>query len=50
MNVFVLSFSARILAGMAVFALSIGLIGNYAVEAMNAAPEVMLRLLPFRPF
>jgi len=50
MNVFVLSFSARILAGMAIFALSIGLIGNYAVEAMNAAPELMLRLLPYRPF
>ena len=50
MNVFVLSFSARILAGMAIFALSIGLIGNYAAEPMNAAPELMLRLLPFRRF
>lgn len=50
MNVFVLSFSARILAGMAVFALSIGLVGNYAANAMASAPELMLRLLPFRGF
>jgi len=50
MNVFVLSFSVRILAGMAIFALSIGLIGSYAIEAMDASPELMLRLLPFRPF
>jgi len=50
MNVFVLSFSARILAGMAVFAISIGLVGNYAANAMSSAPELMLRLLPFHRF
>lgn len=50
MNVFVLSFSVRIVAGLAVFALSIGLVGNYAANAMAGAPEMMLRLLPFREF
>lgn len=48
MNVFVLSFSVRIVAGLAIFALSIGLVGNYASNAMSGAPELMLRLLPFR--
>ena len=50
MNVFILSFSVRIVAGLAVFALSIGLIGNYAANAMAGVPELMLRLLPYRGF
>lgn len=47
MNVFVLSFSARIVAGMSMLALSIGLIAHYIVQELDAAPELMLHFLPF---
>ncbi len=47
MNVFILSFSARIVAGMAMLALSIGLITHYIVQELDAAPELMLHFLPF---
>jgi len=47
MNVFVLSFSARIAAGMAMLALSIGLIAHYIVQELEGAPELMLHFLPY---
>ena len=47
MNVFILSFSARIAAGMAMLALSVGLIAHYIVQELDAAPELMLHFLPF---
>jgi flagellar biosynthesis protein FliR len=47
MNVFVLSFSVRIVAGMSMLALSIGLIAHYVVQELNGAPELMLHFLPF---
>lgn len=47
MNVFIISFSARIAAGMSMLALSIGLIVHYIVQEMEAAPELMLHFLPF---
>jgi flagellar biosynthesis protein FliR len=49
MNVFVISFSARIVAGMSMLALSIGLIAHYIVQELNAAPELMLHFIPFAP-
>lgn len=47
MNVFILSFSARIVAGMSMLALSIGLIAHYIVQELDGAPELMLHFLPF---
>lgn len=47
MNVFVLSFSVRIIAGLALLAVSGGLISHYIVREFEAAPETMLRFLPF---
>lgn len=47
MNVFELSFSARIMAGMAMLALSVGLIAHYVVQELDGAPELMLHFLPF---
>jgi flagellar biosynthesis protein FliR len=47
MNVFVLSFSARIVAGLSLLALSAGLFTHYIIQEFRALPEVMLRFLPF---
>jgi flagellar biosynthetic protein FliR len=47
MNVFILSFSARILAGLSLLALSAGLFAHYIIQEFRAVPEVMLRFLPF---
>ena len=47
MNVFILSFSARILAGFSLLALSAGLFAHYIIQEFRAVPEVMLRFLPF---
>jgi flagellar biosynthetic protein FliR len=47
MNVFILSFSARILAGLSLLALSVGLFAHYIIQEFRAVPEVMLRFLPF---
>jgi flagellar biosynthetic protein FliR len=47
MNVFVLSFSVRLAAGMAMLALSAGLIAHYIAAQLGDAPEMMLRYLPF---
>jgi flagellar biosynthetic protein FliR len=47
MNVFILSFSARIGAGLAMLAVSIGLIVHYITQQFAEAPELMLRFIPF---
>jgi flagellar biosynthesis protein FliR len=47
LNVFVLSFSARLLAGLALLATSVGLFAHYIMQEFRAVPEVMLRFLPF---
>ncbi len=47
MNVFVLSFSARILAGLGMLALAAGLITHYMIEEFRGVPETMLHFLPF---
>ncbi|RME71217.1 MAG: type III secretion protein [Verrucomicrobia bacterium] len=47
MNVFILSFSVRILAGTAMLVLSTGLIVHYIIQQFNEAPEAMLRFIPF---
>lgn len=48
MNVFVLSFSVRLAAGLAMLALSAGLIAHYIMQQFGATPELMLHVLPFR--
>lgn len=50
MNVFILSFSVRILAGSIMFTLSIGLVAHYLYNQFEGAPELMLQLLPFGGF
>jgi flagellar biosynthetic protein FliR len=47
LNVFILSFTARILAGLGLLALSAGLFAHYIIQEFRAVPEVMLRFLPF---
>jgi len=47
MNVFVLSFSVRIFAGLAMLAVSGGLITHYIIQEFRDTPEMMLRFLPF---
>jgi flagellar biosynthesis protein FliR len=47
LNVFILSFSARILAGLGLLALSAGLFAHYIIQEFRAVPEMMLRFLPF---
>lgn len=50
MNVFILSFSARILAGLAMLVFATSLIAHYILQQMGGAPELMLRFMPFRGF
>jgi flagellar biosynthesis protein FliR len=50
MNVFILSFSVRLAAGLAMLALSAGLMTHYIVQEFGEAPELMLRFLPFGGF
>jgi flagellar biosynthetic protein FliR len=47
LNVFILSYSAQILAGMALLALSAGLFAHYMIQEFGDVPETMLRFLPF---
>ncbi len=47
MNVFILSFSARIAAGLAMLGLSVGLIAHHVNDGFGEVPELMLRFLPF---
>lgn len=47
MNVFILSFSARIFAGLTLLALSAALFTHYIIQEFRTMPEVMLRFLPF---
>ena len=47
MNVFMLSFSVRILAGFAMLAFAVGLIAHYILQQIAGTPEIMLRFLPF---
>lgn len=47
MNVFILSFSARIIAGLSLLALAAGLIGHYIMHEFGTVPETMLRFVPF---
>ncbi|MBD5778664.1 flagellar biosynthetic protein FliR [Pelagicoccus sp. NFK12] len=49
LNVFILSFSARIFLGTTVLALTVGLIAHYAVNYISETPEMMLRFILFRP-
>ena len=45
LNVFVLSFPVQILAGLTVFAMTLGLTVQYIMRDMQQLPEVMLRFL-----
>lgn len=47
MNVFILSFSVRLGAGLTMLALSAGLIVHYVMNQFGEAPELMLRFMPF---
>ena len=47
MNVFILSFSARLLAGLALLAIAAGLFAHYIIQEFANVPETMLRFLPF---
>ncbi len=49
LNVFILSFSARIFLGTTVLTLSVGLIAHYAINYISETPEMMLRFILFRP-
>jgi flagellar biosynthesis protein FliR len=50
MNVFILSFSVRILAGFAMLIFATGLIAHYIMQQIGGAPELMLRFMPFGGF
>lgn len=49
LNVFILSFSVRIIIGTSVLAVSIGLIAHYTLDYLDDTPEMMLRYILFRP-
>lgn len=49
LNVFILSFSARIFLGTTVLSLTVGLIAHYAKAYIDQTPEMMLRFILFRP-
>ncbi len=46
MNVFSESFSVRILAGMAIFGVALGLTAQLVLSSMRQSPELMLHLVP----
>jgi flagellar biosynthetic protein FliR len=50
LNVFILSFSVRIGAGLTMLVLSLGLISRYTMQQLAEAPELMLHFLPFAGF
>lgn len=50
LNVFILSFSVRIGAGLAMLVLSLGLIMHYSSQQISETPELMLHFLPFAGF
>ena len=45
-NVFTESFSVRILAGLTIFSLALGLTAQLVLSSMRQAPELMLHLVP----
>ncbi|EDY83810.1 Bacterial export protein, family 1 [Verrucomicrobiia bacterium DG1235] len=49
LNVFILSFSARIFLGTTVLTLTVGLLAHYAMAYIEETPEMMLRFIFFRP-
>ncbi len=49
LNVFILSFSVRILAGMAIFSFSSLMIVTYILRYIDKMPEMMMRFIMFRP-
>ncbi len=49
LNVFILSFSARILAGISIFSFSIMMIVGYIVKYSSGTTEMMMRFIMFRP-
>lgn len=49
LNVFILSFSARIFLGTTVLTLTVGLLAHYAMAYIEQTPELMLRFILFRP-
>ena len=49
LNVFILSFSARIMAGITVLSLSIVLFVHYIFAYLEQTPEMMMRFILFRP-
>lgn len=49
LNVFILSFSARILAGISIFSFSILLVVGYIIKYTNGTSEMMMRFILFRP-
>jgi flagellar biosynthesis protein FliR len=46
MNVFAESFSVRILAGIAIFGVALGLTAQLVLSSMRQSPELMLHLIP----
>ena len=49
LNVFILSFSARILAGISIFSFSILMVVGYIMNYTNGVSEMMMRFILFRP-
>ncbi len=49
LNVFILSFSARILAGISIFSFSVLLIIGYIMKYSSSTSETMMRFILFRP-
>ena len=49
LNVFILSFSARILAGISIFSFSILMVVGYIINYTNGVSEMMMRFILFRP-
>ena len=49
LNVFILSFSARILAGISIFSFTTVMIVGYLLKYTSGIPETMMRFILFRP-